>query len=227
MRRVVLGVILAAVAIEPVAIGAGGWAVVTVETLPDAIVAGEATPLTFVVRQHGSRPLDGLQPIVQAVLGATTVVADASSSGAPGRYTALLTLPRSGSWTITIGSGFGASRLTLLPIRAVAPGARATEGTANPQASAARGQRLFVAKGCVTCHQSDIASDNVSLAVGQRIVAMKYQPEFLARILADPAASMSSSPRGAGGGMPNLHLTQTEIASLVAFINTPRAATAR
>ena len=37
---------------------AGGWAVVTVEQLPDYVEAGKPLTLTFMVRQHGVTPLE-------------------------------------------------------------------------------------------------------------------------------------------------------------------------
>jgi mono/diheme cytochrome c family protein len=227
IRRVLPAVILAASAVVPVTLVAGGWAVVTVDSLPDSMVVGRPTAITFVVRQHGTRPVDGLSPAVRAVLGDETVAADALPSGSPGRYTARFTVPRPGSWTITIASGFGQSRLTLLPIRAAHAGENAS-GRADGAhgVSAARGERLFVAKGCVTCHQSDISPENTSVAAGPRLVPQKYQPEFLARILADPAANLPPS-RAPVGAMPDLQLSRAEIASLVAFITTPRAAAAR
>ena len=40
----------------------GGWAVVTVDDLPEYLVAGKPVTLSFVVRQHGVTPLDGLKP---------------------------------------------------------------------------------------------------------------------------------------------------------------------
>jgi hypothetical protein len=43
----------------------GGWAVVTVENLPDYAVAGRTLPLTFAVRQHGRTMLSGLKPSVE------------------------------------------------------------------------------------------------------------------------------------------------------------------
>jgi hypothetical protein len=49
-------------------------------------------------------------------------------------------------------------------------------------------------------------------------VPHKYQPEFLARMLADPAANIPPRPESPVR-MPNLGLDQQEIASLVAFID--------
>jgi mono/diheme cytochrome c family protein len=225
IRRTLLAGILGAVAVLPATITAGGWAVITVEDLPDAVVAGKAIPLTFSVRQHGKTLIDGLQPGVQAILGNATVVAGATPAGSPGRYAALLVLPRPGNWTITINSGFGQSRVTLLPLPVLPSGSPAGPA-AGARASVDRGRRLFVAKGCVTCHQDDPGSDNVSLAVGPRLVPQKYQAGFLARVLADPAATLPPSQQPVGS-MPNLGLRPPEIESLVAFINAARVSAAR
>src|SRR5260370_1060021 len=48
----------------------GGWAVITVEDLPDYLVAGQPVSLTFTVRQHGVRPLEAVAPTVEARSGA-------------------------------------------------------------------------------------------------------------------------------------------------------------
>jgi cytochrome c551/c552 len=208
-------------AVASATVHAGGWAVITLDTLPDTVEVGRATPLVFMVRQHGKTPLPGLSPSIQATMGARQVAVAARPGGSLGQYAASLILPEPGPWTITIDSGFVESRLRLLPITAVqtvAPG----DGTP----SAERGRRLFVAKGCVTCHQSDIQSGNASLNVGPVLVPQKYQADFLARVLADPAATLPPS-QAPVGSMPNLALRPREIASLVAFINTPVAAARR
>ena len=51
----------------------GGWAVVTVDDLPDYVVAGQPVRLSFVVRQHGMTPLDGLRPSVEARSGRASI----------------------------------------------------------------------------------------------------------------------------------------------------------
>ena len=41
---------------------AGGWAVVSVEQMPEYLVVGRAQEITFNVRQHGVERLAGLKP---------------------------------------------------------------------------------------------------------------------------------------------------------------------
>ena len=61
--------VLFAAAVPLTAAYLGGWATVTVENLPDSIVAGQPTNLTFSVRQHGEDLLGGLKPTVTGVSG--------------------------------------------------------------------------------------------------------------------------------------------------------------
>jgi mono/diheme cytochrome c family protein len=199
---------------------AGGWASITVDDLPDYVVARRPVTLTFTIRQHGVRPLTGLSPTVEARMGNLTATAAATPLGEPGggRYSAALTVADTGEWTITINSGFGNSRARLAPIRAIAAGAAAL----GPLADAERGRRLFLAKGCATCHAYKGLSEN-SIAVGPELTEMRLAPEFLTRFLADPAAVIPPKPNGYG--MPNLGLKPAEIAALVAFLNGGRQAT--
>jgi hypothetical protein len=191
----ILAVLLAAVAAY-----AGGWAVTTVENLPDAIEVGKPITLAFTVRQHGVTPAAGLLDArVEAVAGSEKVVVAALAGGQVGRYEATLSLPRAGEWTISV-HGWG--RIDLLPV--VAWQGRPPA----PLSEAERGRRLFVAKGCATCHTGSIAP---------QIVPNKYHADFLARVLADPAGTLPAV-RGFVR-MPNLELREQEIASLVAFIN--------
>src|SRR5688572_175679 len=119
---------------------AGGWAVVTVENLPEQLVVGTPTTLTFSVRQHGMHLLPGLRARASANLRDKQIDASAGPAQQTGYYTASFTLPEPGRWTISIESGFGASGLTLMPIEAVTASA-----TPAPVPIATRGQQLFVA----------------------------------------------------------------------------------
>ena len=190
----------------------GGWAAITVEDLPDYVVARQAIDLSFMVRQHGVRPLEDLHPRVEAKSANREVSVAATPGAKAGLYTALLTLPEPGRWTITIRSGFGNSNVTLLPLHALSPGAPAPA----PLPDAERGRRLFVAKGCVSCHLHR-AVNETSIAVGPELTERRFAPEYLARFLADPAAVIP--PRAGAPSMPNLGLKPAEIAALTAFLN--------
>jgi len=77
----------------------------------------------------------------------------------------------------------------------------------------AMGEALFVAKGCIQCHTNDnvtIAEDLLSF--GPNITFVKRSPEYLQAWLTDPSALKP------GTQMPNLHLSEAEIETLVAFL---------
>jgi mono/diheme cytochrome c family protein len=216
MLRVALPVALAL----PIAAAAfGGWATITVEDLPDQVTARQPVTLIFTVRQHGREPLDGLRPRIEARAGGRAAEAAALPARARGKYIATLTLPQPGQWTITIHSGFGNSRLTLAPLAVVAPGT-----TAATPAPAERGARLFVAKGCVTCHLHRSVPGSGEAEVGPELtgVGQRLAADYLRRFLADP--SIKPPAPGRSFGMPNLGLKEAEIAALTAFLTTERQA---
>lgn len=196
------------------AVAAGGWAVITLDDLPDAVTAGRPITLTFTVRQHGRTPLDNLHPSIEAAppSGGDHVRADAVPAGGTGRYRSTLTLPDTGSWRLTINSGFGPSHVDLDPISVMAPGQ-----VAPAAAAAQRGRRLFVAKGCVTCHlHGDVPGSGV-VQVGPELTTLRVPPDFLGQFLADP--SILPPAQGSTVGMPNLGLKPAEITALVAFLD--------
>jgi mono/diheme cytochrome c family protein len=195
----------------------GGWAAVTVEDLPDYAVARQALTLTYTVRQHGVTRLRGLDGRIEASAGSFQAAAVATPGSEPGQYTARLVLPQPGDWTLTIHSGFGNSRVKLLPMKVIEPGVAAP--AALPAAD--RGRRLFVAKGCVSCHlHRDVEGSGV-VAVGPELTGRRYAAEYLQLFLANPAIK----PRSGNAEMPNLNLKPGEIAALIAFINAGQAPT--
>lgn len=212
MRTRVARLFLPSLLVLPLLAAYGGWAAITVQDLPDYGIARQALPLTFTVRQHGVTPLSRLEPRVEAEAGGvTTTAAVAEPTREAGQYTARLVLPSAGEWNITIHSGFGASQVTLLPLPVVEPGA-----VAPPAAlPAERGRRLFVAKGCVTCHLHGDVSGSGVVSVGPELTGRRWPAEYLQRFLADP----SIGPQIGTFRMPNLNLTGPEIAALIAFLD--------
>jgi len=203
--RLVLPVLLAV----PLIAAYGGWAAITVEDLPDYGVVRQPLNLTFTVRQHGVTKLSNLEPRVEARGAGTNAAAGAAPGKEAGQYTARLVLPQAGEWTITIHSGFGNSKVTLVAMQVIEPTAQAPAALA----AADRGRRLFVAKGCVTCHvHGDVKGSGV-VAVGPDLTGRRLAPEYLQRFLADPAMI------GSANQMPNLNLKPAEIAALIAFLD--------
>jgi cytochrome c551/c552 len=198
----------------------GGWAVVTVEDMPEYFVAGKPLVLDFRVRQHGSNPLSDLKPAVVARSGSKTVRGRAWETQKEGIYRGSLTVPHAAEWEITIESGFGPSKGKLLPLKAI-------DSTQKVAALSAvdRGRQLFAAKGCVSCHVHravDITGDLRN--VGPDLSDRRFAPGYLAEFLADPSIK---PPTPNTMRMPNLSLRKTEIASLVAFINSERKLSTR
>ena len=201
----------------------GGWAVVTVDDLPDYAVAGQPVRLSFVVRQHGMTPLSGLRPTVEAMLGNANVLVSAIPDTGAGRYVAKLNLSRPGDWIVTIHSGFRGSQTTLPPIRTMSARTSAPAVLSDVE----RGRRLFIAKGCFMCHVNSEVTSAPSVRVGPDLTGRRYPSEQLAKFLAHPeSVQLTELPRTGPFRMPNLGLKDREIASLVAMINSGREVSA-
>jgi hypothetical protein len=197
----------------------GGWAVVTVDNLPEYVVAGQPLSLSFVVRQHGITLLSGLRPRIVATSGKLETSVDAHAAKEAGHYGGTLTLPRDGEWTVTVFSGFGRSNRTLPLLQAIPTGGRPPAAISDVD----RGGRLFVAKGCVTCHVNAKVNSVSEIAMGPDLTERRYTADFLTRFLANP--SLVQPPKPGSPSMPVLDLKAREIASLVAFINADRQLT--
>jgi hypothetical protein len=125
---VVLGALVAALAVVPAA-SAGGWATVGFEPLPDGTSAGGTWSPTIFVKQHGITPLAGLQPIVEISDGSGAAETFAASeTSEAGVYEASVLFPSQGDWTVTIHSGFGDSQTTYGPVAVGAPGRSGGQG---------------------------------------------------------------------------------------------------
>ena len=198
----------------------GGWAVITVEQLPEYLEAGRPVSLAFTVRQHGQTPMDDLEPTVtlrqkgeRRLRGPRGVTAVRGRG--PGRYEATLTPGDTGDVLITIDANWHSASTALLPIRVV-PAGRVPEALASEE----RGRRLFVAKGCVSCHAK---RDDRTLAgrddanIGPDLTGRAFPADWLAAKLADPARNRVRSNEYAV--MPNLGLAEPEIAALSRYIN--------
>ncbi len=197
----------------------GGWAVVSVEDVPDYLVAGKLTVFDFKVRQHGEHAMDDLKPEFTAHKGFRSV--DGRVWQTPkGGYRASLTVPEPGDWQITIEPKFGRSKGELLPIRAF-------DSTAKPAplGDFERGRRMFAARGCVTCHvHRDVDIKGELSKYAPDLSNRRFPAEYLAQFLANPSIKPLTQN---GERMPNLGLRQREIAALVAFINGPSQVSTR
>jgi hypothetical protein len=199
------------------AIYAGGWAIVTVRDLPEHVVAGKPFQLSFMVRQHGLSPLDGLEPQVTARSGAHTARWSAVRTKRTGEYAATLVLPSAASWTIRIDT-VEYNDSTLPELKAIAPG----DPVPPALSPAALGERLFVAKGCIGCHVNDEVQAQHLVDAGPDLTGKRFAEPYLRSLLADPKATFGRKSEWEGDEMPNLGLKKPEIAALTAFINRER-----
>ena len=182
----------------------GGWAVVTVENPPERLVVGAPYTLEYSVRQHGIELMPKLDGRVEATSRDGAVRAEAKAAASKGKYNATLTFPSAGLWTITVHSGFGPAKTTMLPISVAAVGAPVVA-----MSDAERGQHLFVAKGCATCHVE-------MKVIPVDVRTNKYDSKFVSQLLADPKAMPKR--HNSGVEMPNLGLKATEISALAAYL---------
>lgn len=198
---------------------AGGWATVTVKSMPEYLIAGKPTALRLLVRQHGVSPLDGLTVAVRATApgGIEARAVARSVAGAKGEYMALLTVPSAGDWTIRIDTDWPATP-PLLAVTAI------RDGSSPPAAlsQVARGERLFVSKACLTCHVNKEVSGKTLLSAGPELTGRTFQTGYLRKFLADPAGTLGKASPPRVGEMPDQQLTSDEIDALVAFINRER-----
>jgi hypothetical protein len=83
---------------------AGGWASATLDRQPADPGEGGTMVVSFTLLQHGVTPVDWGQPqvILQERETGARVTADAVPSGAVGHWTAKVTVPSAGSWSLEI-----------------------------------------------------------------------------------------------------------------------------
>jgi len=222
MRRLHYSLALLGIAVTSIAaVRFGGWAVITLEDLPDHAVAGQPLSLTYTVRQHGFTKLNDLHGAVDAKLigGRDEVHVSVQRKAKDGQYLGVVTFPKAGEWLVTIRSGFGGSDVTLLPLAVQTSSASPVRAISE----ADRGKQLFVAKGCVTCHVHDQVPGSGRVAVGPELTKVRFPVEYLAKFLHDP----SIKPSVNGKSMPKLDLAAREVAALSAFINADRQVSAK
>lgn len=99
---VLIIVLLTLLTVTPVM--AGGWAVISLDSLPGEIIAGQPVSIGFTVLQHGRTPLDGLDPVLRLthIESGEDLTVYAKAEGNSGHYSAILTLPEAGSWRWSI-----------------------------------------------------------------------------------------------------------------------------
>ncbi len=216
----------------------GGWAVVTVDSVPEYVEAGKPFTLTWAIRAHGQRlvgrsdaRITAARTVSSSTLAArdrwqeTAFLTPAGSERGPeisfpaiaeperGFHSATVTLPSPGDWTLTIWANHGHR---LAPIKVVDAGAHPS-----PRSLTERGARLFVAAGCVSCHTHGDIAQRVLMPVGPDLTSLSHTDEYLAAVLRDPDSVLAYDEPALGWSerrMPDLGLDEPEIEALVAFL---------
>ncbi len=223
MRRVLGVLLLGTVLIAATPTAFGGWAVVTLLDVPEYLVAGEETTIAFKIRQHGRQLLDDRQPTVALRDGEEGFLSKlfrlrtvrATPGADPTIYQASITPTDTGEVTLHIDTDLFRWKVKLLPMRVIAAGHQPA-GLSPPD----RGQQLFAAKGCATCHtkyDDPAFADYRVVQAGPGLGERTFPAGWLAQKLANPALSRSGSANG--NIMPTLELDEEEIAALVSYIN--------
>lgn len=128
---------------------AGGWAVVTLDSLPATVRAGEPLTLGFMVRQHGETPTNSVKPYLSAKNQSTgeAVRFDARQNGPVGHFLVDVRFPADGTWTWSVtpapfeATEFGT--LTVLPAMGKTQGETQSAPIAQPATPALTTQTLL------------------------------------------------------------------------------------
>jgi hypothetical protein len=107
MRKLLIGLTFAALALPASALG-GGWATVGVGQPPDDMGPGQTWDAKVTVLQHGNpdTPLYGVTPTLTIKNGATTRTFKGTPTNEAGVSTVRVVFPSKGKWSYTVHDGF-------------------------------------------------------------------------------------------------------------------------
>lgn len=109
MRRLIVLSALVAALVVAGAANAGGWATVSLASLPDGVSSGERWKAQITVLRHGVTPTDGAAPSLTIRNGSETETFAAEPTGKLGGYEAHVVFPEAGSWRLEIDNGLVAT----------------------------------------------------------------------------------------------------------------------
>jgi hypothetical protein len=110
MKKLLLVLSLAVVAVAVPVASAGGWATVGLSSLPPSgLEPNQAWPVDITVLQHGQTPLAGVTPIVRIRNDGGELVKSftAKPTGKTGVYHAVVRFPGEGTYSYEVYDGFG------------------------------------------------------------------------------------------------------------------------
>jgi hypothetical protein len=165
------------------------------QPMPDLTVL----PASSTVPRAGA---GGIPSLIGAVMGAAGLV---------GGLAVRTRRPRWGMALVVLS-------LAMIAAALIAPSRSTPGAVASMQARdnlVARGEALFVAKGCITCHLNSRAeaATQFSVDIGPNLSRYHNSPDYLRAWLSDPAVLKLETR------MPDLDLSDDEIEGLIAFVN--------
>jgi hypothetical protein len=109
MRHLIaLSALVAALAVSSAA-SAGGWATVSLASLPVGVSSGETWNAQITVLRHGVTPTDGAAPSMTIRNGSESTTFEAEPTGKTGGYEARVVFPEPGRWMLEIDNGLVAT----------------------------------------------------------------------------------------------------------------------
>ncbi|HEX6288561.1 MAG TPA: hypothetical protein VFZ66_05185 [Herpetosiphonaceae bacterium] len=184
---------------------AGGWAVVTLDSLPSDMQAGKALSLGFMVRQHGVTPIDtnpfgteALQPLLMARNTTTgeTLEATARKEGPVGHFVVDVTFPSAGSWEIEIiPPPFEGTKLGTFVVAAASKSAN----TAQQGSEAVAPQSSAVSTGILSDRSLRVWGISALVIIAALALTAFVQRESLTRRLGSRYAGYARSPDETAG----------------------------
>lgn len=119
-RLIALAAAILLLGLSAPAVG-GGWAVTTLDAVPDALEAGRSYDIGYTIRQHGVTPVDlastGIR--ITSVDSGKATTFDGHKDGAVGHYVARVSFPAAGGWTWeALQDSFGPQALGKLHVAA-------------------------------------------------------------------------------------------------------------
>jgi len=200
---VVLLLLVALLAI-PGVVSAGGWAVVTLDQLPQGLTAGAAYPLGFMVRQHGRTPFTVEQIKIEAQhqTSGQRLTFTALPDETPGHYRVDLLFPQGGEWAWGVKSGLYPD-VQPLPVLQVAEAGSGTPAAAPkpaiPMGILGMGALFGLALGAFIFVRRQVGLLAGALAAGVLVLAGVFAYRLLA---VSAAASIPANAAQGAGSIP-------------------------
>lgn len=106
MLRILAATAALVLALATPAVG-GGWAVTTLDNVPDPFDAGHTYAIGYTIRQHGVTPISVDRTEIQATHSESgkRLAFPGVADGPVGHYLAQVTVPAAGSWTWEVTQG--------------------------------------------------------------------------------------------------------------------------